>query len=87
MSRRTIWLVLGISKISFAAQGGDGAADGFDRKAEVVGDVLAAHRQIQTIAAGQVRAIGQAEKERGNPFARLLAAQHKQVLLRRQQTG
>src|ERR1041384_2168875 len=63
-----------------AAKARDGAADGFDRQSEMIGNVLPA-RQVQAVAAGGAQAVGQPEKERRHALTRLLATEHEEMLL------
>ena len=52
--------------------------DGFDGEAEIVGDVLAGHRQLDDAAAG--RTIGHFQKEAGDPFPSALDEHQDMVL-------
>ena len=60
---------------------GQRAADRFDGQAQIIGDVLTAHRQIEGDTVFGVVAFGEQKQEGGHALLRRLTAQHHQMIL------
>ena len=61
---------VGNEKKPGAAQCRDGARNGFDGEAKMVGNILAAHRHRHPVAVHHIQPVGKAQQEGGDPLLR-----------------